>query len=158
MLPFRILHDARNWFGLLRADGSMEIDFDPYYFCLMAGIAAGRKRTASGEETAELVNYFPGRYRARAKLLIGLFLQQELADLGIRIEERRVVHAQVADLVRQDSPNYLTEKGVKEFNRYAHGGFDVLLDWFDDKPRSIEYFVRAYKQALDGFQLAQGNR
>lgn len=149
MQPFRIRKDAREWFQPLRQSGAMSLDFDPFYFCFVAGVAKGRKRDSSGEETAELVPYFPGKYRPRGKLLVGLFLNQELAVLGLAMEERASVHSAIAGLVRPDSPNHLTEAGVKEFNKYAHGGFDVLLDWFEEKPRSLDYFVRAFKRQMD---------
>jgi len=153
MQPFRIRKEAREWFQPLRHNELMALDFDPFYFCFIAGVVQRRKRDAASEETAELVPYFPGKYRPRAKLLVGLFLKQELAMLGLKMTERASVHSAIANLVRPDSPNHLTESGSKEFNKYAHGGFDVLLDWFDDRPRSLENFLRAYKTRVDSTLL-----
>ena len=69
--------------------------------------------------------------------------------------EREAVHRSIAKLVRHDAANHLTADGVGEFNQYAHGGFDVLLDWFNDRPRSLETFERQFKRKLDA-QLASG--
>lgn len=150
MQPFRVREDARTWFKELRErERTFRTDFDTFYFCFMAGIAARKKRAMPNEKTAELVSYFPDRYQGRGKLLIALFLTRELKELGLQAGERHAVHQAVAQLVSSESSNNLTGKGVNEFNKYAHAGFDVLLDWFDDKPRSLETFVRAFKRKLD---------
>lgn len=39
-----------------------------------------------------------------------------------------------------DAP-YLSGEGVREFNKYAHGGHEVLLEWFEYRPRSLETFL-----------------
>lgn len=151
MLPFRIREDARTWFRELRErDKSFKIDFDSFYFCFMAGIATGRKRAVPTDETGELVAYFPKEYEAQERIMIAIFLTRELKELGLETGERHKVHKAVAELV---SARSLTDKGVGEFNKYAHGGFDVLQDWFDDKPRTIDTFLRTFKRKL-GAHLA----
>ncbi|MGH3715980.1 MAG: hypothetical protein ACRDT4_21340 [Micromonosporaceae bacterium] len=150
MQPFRIRQDARNWFKELRdKEKTLKTDFDSFYFCFIAGIAMKRKQPVPSDETAELVAYFPDRYAGRGRLLVALFLSQELDQLGVTMAEKKAVHSAVASLVNPEAPNYLSDDGVREFNRYAHGGYDVLLDWFDDKPRSLDTFVRAFKQRID---------
>lgn len=149
MLPFRVRKDAKNWFKELYRDKSFRIDFDTFYFCFIAGVASGSKRAVPNEDTSEMVDYFPGPYGASGKLLVGLFLSRELKQLGLEITEREAVHRAIARLVRHDAGNHLTAEGVGEFNQYAHGGYDVLLEWFDDKPRSLETFERLFKRKLD---------
>lgn len=39
-------------------------------------------------------------------------------------------------------------KAAREFNKFAHGGDEVLLDWFDDCPRSLETFLRAFQRRV----------
>ncbi|WP_266029791.1 hypothetical protein [Brucella intermedia] len=148
MQPFRIRSDARLWFKDLR-EKAFKTDFDSFYFCFMAGITAKRKQSVPLDETAELVSYFPDRYNARGKLLVGLFLTRELEALGVTMQDRREVHSTIAQLVTPDAPNFLSDNGVREFNKYAHGGYEQLLDWFDDRPRSLETFLRAYKRRVD---------
>ncbi len=149
MQPFRLRLDARNWFRDLRNQKVFKIDFDAFYFCFMAGLAAKRKKNVPIDETAELVDYFPDRYRHRGKLLVGLFLKSEMEVLGVSMVNRNAVHLEIERLVVLGSPNYLSNEGVREFNRYAHGGYEKLLEWFDDRPRSLHTFLRLYKQKID---------
>ena len=153
MVPFRVRKDAKTWFKDLYRDKSFRIDFDAFYFCFIAGVAAGKKRVMTGDDTSEMVDYFPAQYGASGKILVGLFLSSELKKLGLEVTEREAVHKAIAKLVRHDAGNHLTADGVGEFNQYAHGGFDVLLEWFDDRPRSLETFERQFKRKLDA-QLA----
>jgi hypothetical protein len=148
MQPFRIRADARTWFKELR-EKSFKTDFDSFYFCFMAGIIAKRKQAMLLDDTAELVAYFPDRYSGRGKLLVALFLTRELEQLGVTMNEKAAVHSAIAQLVNPEAPNFLSDDGVREFNKYAHGGYDVLLDWFDDRPRSLETFLRTYKRKVD---------
>jgi hypothetical protein len=151
MARFRVRNDAKVWFKDLLEEKSFKMDFDAFYFCFMAGITAGpaRKQAANLEDTAELVDHFPDRYRSRGRLLVALFLTRELEALGVIMTEKPSVHAVVARLVSPDSPNYLSDEGVKEFNKYAHGGYEVLLDWFDDRPRTLDSFLRTFKRKVD---------
>lgn len=150
MAPFRIRIDARDWFrGLLDTEKTFKTDFDAFYFCFVAGITGGQKKSAVSSETAELVDYFPDRYAGRSKLIVALFLTQELRELGVTMDEKKAVHTAIAALVNPQAANHLSDEGVREFNRYAHGGYDVLLDWFDDRPRSIDNFLRTFKRNND---------
>ena len=88
MQPFRLRLDARQWFKDLRDQGVFKIEFDAFYFCFITGVIARRKESVPSEETAELVAYFPDRYRSRGKLLVGLFLKSELELLGVSMDER----------------------------------------------------------------------
>ena len=149
MQPFRLRLDARQWFRDLRDQGAFKVDFDAFYFCFMAGVTTRRKESVSQDETAELVAYFPERYASRGKLLVGLFIKSELELLGVSMDKRRDVHSTIAKLVTPEAPNFLSDDGVREFNRYAHGGYDQLIDWFEDRPRSLDTFVRGYKRRID---------
>ena len=159
-MEFRIRKEAREWFRDIKKDltalaGTPSApDFDAFYFCFIAGISENRKKTATHNETAELVENFPGPYKSRGRLLVGLFLSKELDSLGVALTEKQTVHAVISELVQPESSNFLSDKGVREFNKYAHGGFDVLIDWFDDRPRVLETFLRAFMQKV-GASLAE---
>ena len=155
-MEFRIRKDARDWFKSIKNDlvvppgtnTQPAPDFDAFYFCFIAGIAEMRKKDATTGETAELVENFPGPYRSRGRLLVGLFLSRELESLGVTLTEKSTIHAQIARLVQPGAPNFLSNEGVREFNKYAHGGYEVLLDWFDDRPRALETFLRVFRQKV----------
>ena len=153
-MEFRIRRDARDWFKGIRRDltappGTPSApDFDAFYFCFIAGIVERRKEEATTGDTAELVDNFPGPYRSRGRLLVGLFLSKELEYLGVDLTEKQTVHAQISRLVQPEAFNFLSDEGVREFNKYAHGGYEVLLDWFDDRPRALEAFVRGFRRRV----------
>src|SRR5262245_26302550 len=145
-MDFAIRKDAREWFRDIRAD--MKLDFDAYYFCFMAGVSAtpGRKKDAAGGDVAALVDTFPGAYSGRGRVMVALFLAKELDYLGVALQEKHAVHQAIARLVDTDAANHLSAEGVSEFNRYAHGGFEVLLEWFEDRPRALDTFLRTFYQ------------
>lgn len=147
-MDFAIRKDARDWFKDVRSD--LTIDFDAFYFCFIAGITATRKKDVAAADTAALVENFPGPYKNRGRLLIALFLSRELDYLGVTMKEKKAVHAAISRLVDPDATNHLSDDGVREFNKYAHGGYDVLLGWFDDRPRSLETFLRAFRRKIEG--------
>lgn len=161
-MDFAIRKDARDWFKDVRGDlvalpGTVSApDFDAFYFCFIAGITTIRKKDISTAETAALVDNFPGPYRNRGRLLIALFLSRELDYLGVTMKEKKAVHAAISRLVDPDATNHLSDDGVREFNKYAHGGYDVLLDWFDDRPRSLETFLRGFRRKIDEAGLPMG--
>lgn len=151
-MPFRLRRDARAWFSHLEKEfgkgdaGTAEAPlFDMYYLCLMAGLAAGEPLPGVPiAETPELVDNFPGEYRERGRLIIGFFLSRELRQLGIRLTEREALHGTISRLVDPHSPSRLSDEGMRRMNQYAHGGFEVLVDWFDDKPWHLETFLPMY--------------
>lgn len=155
-MDFAIRKDAREWFRDIKSEltalpGTVSAsDFDAFYFCFVAGVAAKRKmKDTTGIETAQLVDNFPGPYKTRGRLLVSLFLSRELQFLGIAMSEKKTVHSAIARLVDPNAQNYLSDEGVREFNKYSHGGYEVLLEWFEYRPQSLETFLRTFKQRLD---------
>jgi hypothetical protein len=147
-MPFRLRRDARKWFQDVA--NKFDLDFDIYYFCLMAGLATRRKEDAAPSETTDLVNDFPGAYRTRGRVIVALFLARELKELGIELSERVTLHAEIQKLVNPLAASHLSDTGMKEMNRYSFGGLSVLLtEWFEDRPRNIETFLPLYKRKLD---------
>ncbi len=154
-MDFFIDKEARSWFqGISDEFGSAHgsrpaPDFDAFYFCFIAGIARRRKKHLSVGQTRQLVNYFPGVYDGRGSLLVALFLSRVLESRGIDSVERQNVRKVVSDLVHPQSENFLSDEGVREFNEYAFGGFEVLQEWFDTRPTSLDVFLRTFKRRID---------
>ena len=139
-MPFRLSKDAREWFRDLEDD--FDLDFDIYYLCLMAGLATGKKESVPTTQAPELVDYFPGNYRSKGRVLVALFLSKELEALGVSMLERDQVYRQIALMVDPLTPSGLSHLGIEEMNRYSYGGFDVLAnEWFEDRPRIMEVFL-----------------
>ena len=145
-MDFAIRKDARDWFKDIRGD--LDLDFDAFYFCFVAGVAAKRKKDIPAAETASLVDNFPGPYRNRGRLLVSLFLSRELQFLGITMAEKRTIHSAIARLVDPVASNHLSDEGVREFNKYCHGGYEVLLEWFEYRPQSLETFLRLFSKRV----------
>ncbi len=143
-MPFRLRTDARDWFR----DIKTTIDFDIYYFCLMAGLATNRKPEARGE-AKDLVNDFPELYKKNSRLILALFLSRELRSKGIKLNEKTELHAEISYLVDASEPSRLSEHGMQELNRYASGGYEALIEEFPDRPRHLETFLPQYKAYLE---------
>lgn len=152
-MAFRLRKDARKWFRHI--EGSLPLDFDTYYFCLMAGLAAGRKAEVATAETTELVDYFPGDYKSQGRLIVALLLSRELRALGIELAERSLLHAEIQRLIDPLSPSHLSELGMKVANRYAYGGYEVLAEWFEDPPQHIETFLVLFSRRIAEIETAK---
>ena len=146
-MPFRLRRDTRKWFQDILKD--FEVDFDMYYLCLVAGLAAGGRRAEiKSSETTELVENFPGSYKEKGRVIVALFLATEIERMGISQDDREAVHKQIRELVDPRTPSQLSENGMKIMNQISYGGFDVLTEEFDDRPRSSESFLTAYCKTL----------
>jgi hypothetical protein len=145
-MPFRLRKDAKDWFKGIADDFSL--DFDIFYFCLMAGLATRRKAFPSANEATDLAQDFPGEYRSRGRIIVALLLTRELQELGVKFEERATLHKEIAKLIDPLSSAHLSTPGMEEINHYAAGGFDILTDWFDDRPRHLETFLPQFQRQL----------
>ena len=150
MADFRILRDAKPWFkDIYSKEEGFTIDFEIYYFCLMAGLASGNQRSElTTTETSELVQHFPGRYREKGKIIVGLFLARYLASLGVTLTDKKTAHSQISKLISPTSPNYLSDEGMREMNKYAAAGYDEIISWFEDRPRTLESFLRTFASKI----------
>jgi hypothetical protein len=152
-MAFRLRKDARRWFR--HVEGSLPLEFDAFYFCLLAGLAAGRKADVPTNETTELVDYFPGEYKSRGRLIVALLLSRELRALGIELAERALLHQEIQKLIDPLSMSHLSELGMKEANRYAYGGYEVLTEWFDDPPQHIDTFLLLFARRIGDAETAR---
>ena len=67
-MPFRLRRDTRKWFQDIQSN--FEVDFDMYYLCLVAGLAAGGRRAEiKTADTTELVDAYPGPYKERGRII-----------------------------------------------------------------------------------------
>src|SRR5260370_42687751 len=74
-MPFRLRKDARDWFKGISED--LPLDFDVYYFCLMA--VAGVRKTGFPPATVEpgIVSHVPWGYRCSGPVIVfPLFIVQ----------------------------------------------------------------------------------
>ena len=146
-MSFRLRKDTRNWFQDISVD--FVVDFDMYYFCLVAGLSeGGRQIEIKTADTTELVDYFPGPYKEKSRVIIALFLATEIERMGIPIGDREAVHKQISNLVDPRTPSQLSEEGMKLMNQISYAGFEILTERFDDRPRSTEAFLTNFNNFI----------
>lgn len=153
-MGFELRQDAKIWFKAFDKDIRQKtiIQFDLYYFCLIPGLIAKRRNIEiNSDNVDEMTRDFPNVFRSRGELLVGLLINTELSRMGINLNERTSVYSIISELVIT-SPPYLSNEGIKRMNYYAHGGFDVLCEKMDERPRSLETFVRKYHRLIQDLQ------
>ena len=148
MARFRMRNDARVWFNKIENFDHFKVDYDRYYFCLLAGFASGRFNEVGA--TTELVENFPEDYKEASRFLIGLLVMAELKKAGIEVFERESVRDMFKRLVNPHSPNQLTDEGMRRMNAYASGGYDYISSERETKPYSGEEFLRDFAQLIEG--------
>ena len=149
MQSFRVSKKAKEWFIHIRTPKALQTDFDVLYFCFVVGIVSKRQRDLKNDETSELTVAFPDSYKPKSELLVALLLKAKLDARGISLDDKGQVHRAISSYVAPDSPNHMNAEGVKEFCKFSHGGFEVLREWFDSKPRKLETFLRSFRIRVD---------
>jgi hypothetical protein len=159
MPDFRIRSDCRTWFQKLLRNSDFKLLFDPYYFCFLIGVAAGRRSspTEGGIDAAAFVDTFPRPYDQQQRLMLGVMLAAELRRAGIDVTDRPSVNEIVNGLAGAGGIN---AAGVYVMNEYASGGFDELITRYEGEgPWNLDEFMPRYLRILDdvmtGSELAQ---
>jgi len=151
MAYFRLRADAQSWFSEIADAPPFRVKFDVYYLCLLAGFASGRASELSGaaHPATDLVEKFVEDYRAASRLIIGLLVTAELRKSGIDVSEKAQVRALFKRLVDSESPNSLTDLGMRRLNAYASGGYEYLAEQRDMKPYTAEEFIQGYQTLIE---------
>lgn len=151
MAYFRLRTDAQSWFSEIADAPPFRTKFDVYYLCLLAGLASGRATELAGASNpaTDLVEKFVEDYRPASRLIIGLLVTAELRKSGIDVSEKAQVRALFKRLVDSESPNSMTEMGMRRLNAYASGGYEYLAEQRDMKPYTAEEFIQSYTALID---------
>lgn len=146
-MGFKIRNSAKEWFKYIRKKDGLETDYDVYYFCLMAGLAANQKESPT--DVTDFIDYFPDDYKNSSKLIVSLLIKTELDRLGVDLSEKKNVREVVKRLVSTNTGTYLSNEGIKLMDSYSYAGFDVIKEAFhNDKPRSLEIFLPRFIKIL----------
>lgn len=141
-MPFQLLASSKDLFRELEPRFGEARLFDMYYFCLLAGLAGNRLAPEGHDyETSDLVDYFPGEYAPKSRLIIALLLSREIRRHEVRLSQKTEVHSAIRKLIDKDAPSRLSPEGMKTMNRYAIGGGELLWEWFPDRPQHLETFL-----------------
>lgn len=151
MAYFRLRTDAQAWFSKIIDKAPFRTKFDVYYLCLLAGLANERATELSGpgNQATDLVEKFVSDYRPASRLVIGLLITVELRKNGIEINEKKQVRTLIKRLIDSESPNTLTDMGMKRLNAYASGGYDFLAEQRDVKPYNAEEFLQGFMPLIE---------
>lgn len=151
MAYFRLRIDAQSWFSEISERPPFRTKFDIYYLCLVAGLASGRATELVGVAypATDVYDKFVEDYRPASRLLIGLLVTAELGNSGIDVSEKAQVRALFKRLVDSESPNSLTELGMRRMNAYASGGYEYLAEQRDMKPYTAEEFIQSYTGLIE---------
>jgi len=146
-MPFQLRQGTRDWFRHIEDD--FDLAFDMYYFCLIAGLVEGERTKVASEKTSELVSNFPGDYQEKSRYIIALYLSRELRSLSVDFSDRETLHNQISRLIDSMRPSRLSPEGMRRMNEYSNGGLDIIKEWFEEKPRSVEEFLPHYYRYLN---------
>lgn len=145
---FRLHPDAQKWFSNLKnAEGTFTIGFDFLYACFLVGIASGK--IGDTPTSGDLIDYFPDKYKPSRSTIIGSLICAELSRLGVDVTEKEEVENQIEHLVKMDSPSKLSDRGVQQFNAYAAGGYEYLVQKAGNKPELPEEFLLDLLEFID---------
>ena len=146
-MGFRLREDAERWFSEIKDKAPFKSKWDMYYFCLMAGLATGRRNEpgSAGRSAPEFISYFIDDYKAAQRLITGLLIVSELKRHGIDVSEKTEIQKLIKRIVDpHQSQTGLTDEGESLLNAYASGGYEYLAENRDAKPYSAEEFLRDY--------------
>lgn len=146
-MGFRLREDSEKWFNQIKDDLPFRSKWDMYYFCLMAGLATGRRSnpTAGGRNAPEFVSYIIDDYKPARNLILGLLILAETKRFKIDITEKKSVQKLIKSMIDpHQSQTGLTDEGESLLNAYASGGYEYLSENREAKPYSAEEFFRDY--------------
>lgn len=149
MAYFRLRDDARKWFEGISEQPPFKTKFDVWYICAIAGLASGTApEKAQTAPATDLVERVVEDFRPVSRLLIGLLVVAELRQGGIGILEGPQVRALMRKLLDPQSPNDLSEYGMRRMNAYASSGYELLAESRDQRPFTAAEFLETYVRLI----------
>ena len=148
MASFRIREDALTWLADVQRTLPHSSIFDMYYFCVVAGLTAGRAEELKSP-SREMVDYFVADYKPVASFILGMLVVAELRLARIGFDEETAMREMFRSLIAGSGENGLTEEGMKRLNAYANGGYEFLAQNHDPRPQTAEEFLRTYATLIE---------
>jgi hypothetical protein len=151
MADFRLREDADEFFRHIQTTAPFRTKWDVYHLCAMVGLFGQRSSdpTEEGIAAPVFVQYMIDEYKPIELILVALILLAQMARVGYRIEDRQEIQQLLAQLI-DPRASALGQEGVTLLNRYASGGFDLLVERYGDvPPRVPEEFLTRYVSILD---------
>jgi len=106
--------------------GKFKFQFDFYYLCCILGMLKGKfPKLESGNE---IYRTFPTEYYKQRYHIIGLLIDAEIRRTGLDASDRANLEKFMLKLVSMENPTHLSDDGEKYLNRYAEGGYQLILE------------------------------
>jgi len=106
--------------------GRFKLQFDFYYLCCILGMLKGKfPQLESGNEISRT---FPNEYYKQRYHIIGLLIDAEIRRTGLDQKNRDNLEKFMLKLVSMDNPTHLSDEGEKYLNRYAEGGYQLIVE------------------------------
>ena len=143
---FRIRTDAEDFFRhAIDKKRGLQIKWDAYYLCLMAGVKSNSlDRSLKAADTNGFIEYFPEDYKPHQSLIVATVLDHHLREqMKIDYSKKDRINTAMARYTDASEMTWLNAEGIKIFNQYASGGYNVISqDWLKgDKPRDLETWL-----------------
>jgi hypothetical protein len=112
----------------------------------MLGIA--RLKFPKFESGNELTRSFPNEYYKQRYHVIGLLFEAEIRRTGIDVKDRNALEKFMLRMVSIDNPTHLSEEGENYLNRYAEGGYQIIMDEIGVMDEYTAFMIK-YNDLLD---------
>ena len=145
-MAFRIGDDCEKWFQNLKKEGVFKTQFDRYYLCLMAGLAAGR--TTSLGPSTEFVKNFVDDYKGSQLSLLAMLIYAEAKRYGVSVSDRDAARSFLNSYLDPNDPSRLSSVGFSRLNEYAAGGFVFIRENFQHEPYQFLPFIEQYTKLI----------
>lgn len=150
MPDFRLRQDTEDFFRYVKDTAPLQTKWDLYYLCAIVGLL-GRRTSDPAEEDISapvFVQQVIEGYKPIELILVALLLMAQMSRVGYRAEDKKEIQRLLGQLV-DPRAQALGSEGAGILNRYASGGYDLLIERYGDvPPRAVEDFLPRYTDIL----------
>lgn len=159
-MPFVLPRKCKKFFHPIFDSGNrdgtkLRLLFDEYYFCLMAGFAAGKYDEKAELESSEITDRYPGEYVGSREYIAGLLFATERSRRGIPESDGAALEKLMTEYIDPNSRTYLNRKGEQRLNQYAARGMDIILDVMN-RPVRLDEFLLEYMECFRDGRFLRG--
>lgn len=148
-MPFYLPKGCRQYFSGIfddrNKDGTkLKLQFDGYYFCLMAGLTIGLYSNEAELENSELIDYYPAEYLSCKDYIAGLLIATEAKLEGIDDSDEKGMEQLMVKFIDSQSKTSLKINGENRLNQYAARGFASMKEHMNGPHMNLSSFLIDY--------------
>lgn len=144
-MGFELSNGAKRYYKAIQdtsISGKFKLEFDFYYLCCVLGMVKGRFPEL--EDGTEVTRTFPVEYQNQHYHIIGLLIDAEIRRTGLDVSNRTNLEKFMLKLVSMDNPTHLSDEGEKYLNRYAEGGYQIILEEIGKMEDYTAFMIKYY--------------